>query len=101
MAHWNTVLPDTIYCCQYEVLVSDTEQQVKKILAFCNLSFEENCLAFYKNERAVRTASSDQVRKPINTKGLDMWKNYQTQLQPLKAALGPILMESCGDFINE
>lgn len=100
MTHWNKVLPDAIFYCQYELLVSNTEQKIKELLSFCNLSFEENCLDFYNNERAVRTASSDQVRKPINSKGLDMWQNYREQLKPLEKALGPVLIEQYREFIN-
>ncbi|MCP4985250.1 MAG: tetratricopeptide repeat protein [Colwellia sp.] len=100
MEHWNRVLPGAIFYCQYEGLVEDTEQQIRAILNFCGLIFESDCLTFYKNDRAVRTASSDQVRKPINTKGLDMWKNYQAQLQTLERALGPALIEKYSDFIN-
>ena len=99
MAHWNRVLPQGVFYCQYEVLVEDTEQQIRAILNFCGLTFESDCLTFYKNDRAVRTASSDQVRKPINTKGLDMWRNYQAQLQTLESALGPALIEAYSDFI--
>jgi len=100
MAHWNTVLPNTIYHCQYESLVANTEQEVKSILNFCKLPFEDNCLAFYQNKRAVRTASSEQVRKPINNQGIEMWKNYQQQLIPLKAALGTDIIEAYRPYIN-
>lgn len=101
MQHWQQVLPNEVYWCQYEALVSNTEQQLKDILAFCNLPFEAECLTFYKNSRAVRTASSDQVRKPINSLGLSMWKNYQEQLEPLKASLGANIIESYSHFIDE
>ena len=100
MAHWNTVLPGVILHCQYENLVNNPEQQIRAILNFCHLPFEENCLSFHQNQRAVRTASSDQVRKPINKEGIEMWKNYQEQLVPLKAALGNEIIETYRDVIN-
>ncbi len=101
MNHWNTVLPNDIFHCQYEILINNTEQQIRDLLSFCHLPFEESCLAFHENERAVRTASSDQVRKPINKKGIEVWKNYQEHLTPLKTALGRDIIETYRDFINE
>jgi tetratricopeptide (TPR) repeat protein len=100
MEHWNNVLPGTIFCCQYETVVNDTEQQVRALLEFCGLAFEDGCLNFHQNKRAVRTASSDQVRKPINKEGINMWTNYQTQLEPLKTALGSKIIETYQSFIN-
>ena len=88
MDYWNEVLPDRVLCMQYEEMVQDTENQVKRLLAHCKLPFEEQCLEFYKNKRAVRTASSEQVRQPINTKGMQQWKNFESYLSPLKDALG-------------
>ena len=61
------------------------------MLAYCGLPFDERCLRFYENERAVRTASSEQVRRPIYREGLDQWRNYERWLEPLKSALGPVL----------
>jgi len=88
MDYWDEVLPDKVLCMQYEEMVQDTENQIKRLLAHCKLPFEEQCLEFYKNKRAVRTASSEQVRQPINTKGMQQWKNFESYLSPLKEALG-------------
>jgi hypothetical protein len=72
-------------------MVVDTEQQVRRLLAHCGLEFEDSCLRFYDNERAVRTASSEQVRQPIFTSGLEQWRHYEPCLEPLRAALGSVL----------
>jgi hypothetical protein len=72
-------------------MIEDTEAEVRRLLTYCNLPFEEGCLKFYENERAVRTASSEQVRQPIFREGLDQWRHYESWLDPLKAALGPVL----------
>lgn len=90
MRHWHKVLPGQILHVQYEDVVADTETQVRRILGFLGLPFEEACLAFHTTDRAVRTASSEQVRQPINTKGLDAWAPFETWLDPLKAALGDV-----------
>ena len=91
MAHWDAVLPGKVLRVQHEDVVADLEGQVKRILSFCDLPFEENCVAFHKTKRAVRTASSEQVRQPINTKGLDVWRDFDPYLDALKTALGPDL----------
>jgi hypothetical protein len=75
----------------YEAVVADPETQVRRLLDYCALPFEPGCLKFYENDRAVRTASSEQVRRPIFTEGLDQWKHYEPWLGPLKDALGPVL----------
>ena len=87
MEHWNQVLPNQILSIKYEDLVNDFEYSVNKILNYCNLDFEDECLSFYKNKRSVRTPSSEQVRKPIYKKGLDYWKNYDIYLGDLKRDL--------------
>jgi len=91
MAHFDAVLPGRVLRVSYEAMVEDTEAQVRRLLAYCNLPFEENCLKFYENERAVRTASSEQVRQPIFRAGLDHWRRYEPWLGPLKSALGVVL----------
>jgi predicted Zn-dependent protease len=91
MAHFDTVLPGRVLRVNYEDMVEDTEAQVRAVLAYCNLPFEDGCLRFYENERAVRTASSEQVRQPIFRQGVDHWRNYEPWLGPLKDALGPVL----------
>ena len=90
MAHWQRVLPGKVLCVQHEDLVEALESNVRRILDFCGLDFEPQCVEFYKTERAVRTASSEQVRRPIFKDGLDQWRNFEPFLGPLKAALGPL-----------
>ncbi|WP_427966539.1 tetratricopeptide repeat-containing sulfotransferase family protein [Altererythrobacter sp.] len=90
MRHWHEVLPGQILHVQYEDVVSDTEAQVRRILDFLGLPFEESCIEFHKTERVVRTASSEQVRQPINTRGLEAWKPFEPWLDPLKLALGDV-----------
>jgi hypothetical protein len=91
MRHWQNVLPDHVLHVQYEDVVADTETQVRRLLDHCSLPFEGACLRFYENRRAVKTASSEQVRQPIFTSGLDQWENYEPWLTPLKAAIGETL----------
>ena len=91
MDHWDQVLPGAVLRVIYEDVVADLEGQVRRILDFCGLEFEPACVAFHKTEREVRTASSEQVRRPINTSGLDAWKPFEAHLDPLKHALGPVL----------
>jgi hypothetical protein len=76
----------------HEDVVDDLEGNVRRILDFCGLEFEPGCLEFYKNERSVRTASSEQVRQPIYREGLDQWRHYEPWLGPLKDALGDALV---------
>ena len=68
-----------------------TEAEVRSLLDYCGLEFDERCLRFFENERAVRTASSEQVRRPIYREGVDQWRHYESWLYPLKLALGPVL----------
>ncbi len=89
MDHWDNMLPGKVLRVQHEDVVADLEGQVRRILDHCGLDFEEACLNFHETERAVRTASSEQVRQPISDKGLAAWKPYEPWLQPLKDALGP------------
>jgi len=88
MEHWERVLPGKILRVQYEDVVTDLEGQVRRMLDFCNLPFEQACLEYYKTDRAVRTASSEQVREKINTKGLEQWRPYEEWLGPLVDVLG-------------
>ncbi len=87
MAHWNAVLPGKILKVQHEDVVEDLEGNVRRLLEYCGLEFEPACLEFYKTERSVRTASSEQVRRPIFKEGLDQWRNFEPWLEPLKSAL--------------
>ena len=91
MAHMDQVLPGKIHRVIYEDMIEDTEGEVRRLLDYCGLPFEESCLRFYNTERAVRTASAYQVRKPIFREGLDQWRHYEAWLGPLKEALGPVL----------
>lgn len=91
MAHFDAVLPGRIHRVHYENVVSDTETQVRQLLDYCGLPFEDNCLRFYENERPVRTASSEQVRQPIYKEGVDHWHHYEAWLDPLKQSLGTVL----------
>jgi len=88
MAHFDAIAPGRIHRVHYEALVGDTETEVRKALTYCGLPFEPACLEFYATERPVRTASSEQVRRPIFRDGLDQWRNYEHWLGPLKQALG-------------
>ena len=91
MDHWDKVLPGKVLRIQYEDVVAETDQQVRRLLDHCGLPFEEDCLNFHQTDRPVRTASSEQVRQPIYTSGLDHWRNYEPHLDNLKAALAPVL----------
>ena len=91
MRHWDNVLPGKVLRIQYEDIVEDLEGSVRRMLDFCELPFEDACLDFHANTRAVRTPSAEQVRQPIYREGLDQWRNYETWLNPLKEALGPTL----------
>ena len=91
MDHWDTVLPGKILRVRYEDVVADLETQVRRLLDHCGLPFEEACLNFHQNERAVRTASSEQVRQPIFKSGVDQWENFSSYLDPLRDVLGPEL----------
>jgi predicted Zn-dependent protease len=91
MAHYDAVLPGRVHRVFYERMVADPDAEVMKLLAYCGLPFEDACLRFYENDRAVRTASSEQVRQPIYSDAVEHWQNYDAWLGPLKEALGPVL----------
>ncbi len=84
MDHWQKIIPDFIYEISYEELVSDQEEQTKKLLSFCQLPWEDSCLSFHKTKRRVRTASATQVRRPIYSDSIQGWKKYEAQLKPLQ-----------------
>ena len=94
MDHWDRVLPDFVLRVMHEDVVNDLETQVRRILDFCGLPFEEACLNFHETERSVRTPSSEQVRQPIYRSGLEQWRNFEPWLEPLKEALGPDILEN-------
>ena len=89
MTHWNEVLPDFVLRVNNEDVIDDLEGEVRRMLDFCGLEFEEQCLYFYKNKRNVRTPSADQVRQPVSKSGVARWKPYEEFLLPLKNSLGP------------
>jgi hypothetical protein len=91
MAHFDEVLPGRVHRVYYENMVSDTENEIRRLLDYCGVPFEEQCLRFHETERIVRTASSEQVRKPIYREGVDHWRHYEPWLAPLKSALGTVL----------
>jgi tetratricopeptide (TPR) repeat protein len=88
MAHWDSVLPGKVLRVEHEGVVDDLEGNVRRILDFCGLEFEPQCVEFYKTERSIRTASSEQVRRPIFKEGIDQWRNFEPWLGPLKEVLG-------------
>jgi len=90
MDHWDEVLPGKVHKVVYEDMVGNQEEETKKLLNFCNVPFEENCLRFYESQRAVKTASSEQVRQPIYNQSINLWKNYEPFLDDLKQGLLPI-----------
>lgn len=91
MAHFDAVLPGRVHRVAYETFVEDTESELRRLLDYCGLPFEAACLRFYENARAVRTASSEQVRQPIYRDAMDHWRHFEPWLEPLKHALGPAL----------
>jgi predicted Zn-dependent protease len=91
MAHVDRVLPGRVHRVFYESMIEDTEAEVRRLFDYCALPFEERCMRYYENERAVRTASSEQVRRPIFREGMDRWRHYEPWLGPLRQALGPVL----------
>ncbi len=91
MAHFDDVLPGRVHRVFYEDMVEHTEREVRALLAYCGLPYEEAVMRFHENQRAVRTASSEQVRKPIFREGVDHFRHYQPWLAPLEKALGDVL----------
>ncbi len=91
MRHVDTVAPGRVHRVDHEALIDNTETEVRALLAACGLDYEPACLAFHETDRAVRTASSEQVRRPINRDGVDAWRPYDTWLDPLKTALSDLL----------
>jgi tetratricopeptide (TPR) repeat protein len=88
MAHWDAALPGKVLRVRHEDVVDDLEGNVRRILDFCGLEFEPDCLDFHKTARRVHTASSEQVRRPLNREGVEQWRHYEPWLGPLRAALG-------------
>ncbi|MGH8222929.1 MAG: tetratricopeptide repeat-containing sulfotransferase family protein, partial [Woeseiaceae bacterium] len=97
MEHWHEVLPGFVLDVHYEEVVADFEAQLRRLLDFCGLPFEESCLRFHETERAVKTASSEQVRRPIYTSSLHRWRNYEPWLGELVHILEPVLRTLPGE----
>jgi predicted Zn-dependent protease len=93
MAHFDAVLPGKVGRVFYEALIAEPESELRRLLAHCGLPFEPACLRFYENERAVRTASSEQVRQPIFHEAVEHWRHYQPWLEPLQQSLGNVLTD--------
>ncbi|WP_454717707.1 tetratricopeptide repeat-containing sulfotransferase family protein [Caulobacter segnis] len=91
MAHFDAVLPGRVHRVIYEHMIADPEAEIRALLAHCGLPFEEACLSPHENDRAVRTASSEQVRRPIFKDAVEHWQKFESHLDPLKQALGPVL----------
>jgi Flp pilus assembly protein TadD len=94
MDHWQKFLPGFALRVQYEDVVADLQGQTRRILDFCRLPWEDTCLDFHKNTRPVNTASAEQVREPIYTDAVDFWKNYESQLEPVRDLLDPLIQSS-------
>ena len=93
MNHWDHILPNKILRVNNEDVIDDLEVQVRRILSFLELPFEDACISFHKTERSVRTASSEQVRQPINKKGMGRWKPYAKHLKPLINSIDKSLLK--------
>jgi len=93
MEHWREVLPGKVLDVHYEQMVGDQENQTRRLLEYCGLPWEDQCLRFYETERAINTASSEQVRQPIYNKALHFWRNYESHLGELIDTLEPLLKE--------
>ena len=84
---WDAVLPGRVLTVKYESVIDNVEAEVRRILDYCGLPFEAGCLAFHETQRAVRTASSEQVRQPIYTDAVEQWQHYAPYLAPMQAEL--------------
>ena len=91
MDHFDVVLPGHVHRVFHEDVLADLEAEVRSMLGWLGVPFEQACLEFHKSDRAVRTASSEQVRRPINRDGVGQWRAMEPWLDPLKTALGPVL----------
>ena len=91
MEHWQKTLPGFFLEVNYEKIVADLETEIRRLLEFCGLPFEESCLRFHETERAVKTASSEQVRRPIYSSSVNLWRNYESHIEELTHILEPLL----------
>jgi hypothetical protein len=83
MQHWNAVLPGRIYDLSYEQLIANPQTEIKALLEFCDLPFDQRCVDFHRHERAVNTMSAAQVKRPINKDSIERWSAYKEHLAPL------------------
>jgi hypothetical protein len=93
MQHWHSVLPGEILDVHYEDTVTDLESQVRRVLQFCGLEFEEQCIRYWETKRAVKTASSEQVRQPVYTSALGLWKNYARYIEDWQQQLESVVKD--------
>lgn len=93
MRHWNALFPGAILTVNYEDVVADLDGEVRRMLEFCGLPFEENCLNYHETARPVKTASAEQVRQPIYDSALEFWKHFEPHLDDVKEILAPVLAE--------
>ena len=91
MDHWDAVMPGKILRVDYEQVIDDLEGQVRRILDYCELPWDDACLRYYENARPVNTASSEQVRQPIYKDAVEFWKRYESHLDELMEILEPVL----------
>lgn len=93
MRHYDSVLPGRVHRVHYESLVANLEEEVRRLLEYCGLPFEERCLRFHETQRVVQTASSEQVRRPLFADGVNQWRNFEPWLGELKQALGDVVQQ--------
>ena len=93
MKYWHTVLPNVIHDLEYAEMINNQENTTRRLLDFCQLDWEEECLKFYETKRSINTASSEQVRQPIYKGALNSWRLYEKHIGPLIEILEPILLE--------
>ena len=87
MKHWKGIFPNFIHDIEYEKIIKDPKKEIRSLLKICNLTWNANCLKFYKNKRAIKTVSSTQARKKIYKSSINSWKNYQNILNKFFAKL--------------
>jgi tetratricopeptide (TPR) repeat protein len=97
MDYWHEILPDMVIDVQYEDMVSDQENQTRRLIEHCGLPWEDQVLKFYETDRAVITASSEQVRQPIYSKSVNSWRRFEAHLEPLIEVLEPLLRKLPSD----
>ena len=91
MDHFRTVLPGRVHLIRYEDLVENTDAEIRRLIDYCGLPFEESCLRYWETDRAIQTPSSEQVRQPIFKSAVEQWRNYEPWLGPMKEAFGDLL----------